>query len=381
MSRSIKNSILLTVFVFYIVLYKLVIFDNFMKYSSLITASFLVILLGVGIAFLGFRRCKSTIMGNNVLKKVIFYIIVTFILMYALGFLVGFLKNAYSNSVLVMLDNIIAPIFIIICSELFRYVFISANKDKKLMIVLITTILIVFEIALNVRVIIFDFEHLFKLFSLIIIPVIVKNCVLSYICYHLGYRIPLIYRLIMDVYVFLVPVLPNLGDYLNSIFLITLPLIIYICAFSEIDKSTHKPEPVFTYEKITLLDLPIIIILSILICLVSGLFPYYLLGVGSTSMEPNISKGDAVIIKKIDGKSPVNKGQIIAYKKDNVIIIHRVVNLKKVNNKTVYITKGDANNANDSSTVSRKSIIGVVNAKVPIIAWPTVWLKEMITDK
>ena len=116
MSRSIKNSILLTILVVYVVLYKFVIFNNFMKYSGLITASFLVVLLGISIKFLGFRKNKPTVMSNNILKNVIFYLIVTFILMYALGIVVGFLTNAYSRSFLIMIDNIFAPIIIIVPS-------------------------------------------------------------------------------------------------------------------------------------------------------------------------------------------------------------------------------------------------------------------------
>ena len=152
MSRSIKNSILLALLVVYVVLYKLIIFNNFMKYSGLITASFLVVLLGISVKFLGFRKSKPTVMSNNILKNVIFYLIVTFILMYALGSVVGFLTNAYSRSFLVMIDNIFAPILIIIFIEFFRYVFISANNDKKVFIVLLTIVLIIFEVSTSIRV-------------------------------------------------------------------------------------------------------------------------------------------------------------------------------------------------------------------------------------
>ena len=121
-----------------------------MKYSEIINASFLVILFGVAIKFLGFRKNKPTILSRNILKNVIFYLVVTFVVMYALGAVVGFLKNAYSSSFFVVLDNIFAPIVIIILIELFRYAFVSANKDKTGYLVVLTILLILFEIFTHV---------------------------------------------------------------------------------------------------------------------------------------------------------------------------------------------------------------------------------------
>ena len=381
MSRSIKNSILLTALVVYIIFYKLIIFNSFMKYSGLITASFLVFLLGLSIKLLGFRKSKPTVMSNNILKNVIFYLIVTFILMYALGSVVGFLTNAYSRSILVMIDNVFAPILIIIFVEFFRYVFISANNDKKFFIVLLTLILVVFEISLSIKSVNSNFEGIFNLLALLIVPSLIKNGVLSYLCFHIGYKVPIIYRLIMDVYGFLVPILPNLGDYLTSVVLITLPIIIYISSFSEIDRKIHKPEPIFGGDSFTLMDAPLIIFLVILISLVSGAFPYYMIGVGSQSMVPRLSKGDAVVLKKVPRSTILNKNDIIGYKKDGITIVHRIVDIKKDKDGISYITKGDANNARDTKKVKRSQVIGVVEFKIPYVAYPTVWMREFLSNK
>ena len=57
--RSVKNIILLFLFTAYIIIYKLFIFSNYMKYSEMINVSFLIVLLSISIFFLGFRRCKN----------------------------------------------------------------------------------------------------------------------------------------------------------------------------------------------------------------------------------------------------------------------------------------------------------------------------------
>ncbi len=381
MSRSIKNSILLALLVVYVVLYKLIIFNNFMKYSGLITASFLVVLLGISVKFLGFRKSKPTVMSNNILKNVIFYLIVTFILMYALGSVVGFLTNAYSRSFLVMIDNIFAPILIIIFIEFFRYVFISANNDKKVFIVLLTIVLIIFEVSTSIRVINFDFDEFFKSFALIIIPSIIKNIVLSYLCFYIGYKVPIIYRLVMDVYGFIIPILPNLGDYITSVILITLPIVIYISSFGEIDRKIHKPDPVFGGNSFTIKDIPLIAFLVILIALVSGVFPLFMIGVGSQSMSPRISKGDAVILRKLPKYAALKKNDIIGYKKDGITVVHRIVDIERNKKEISYVTKGDANNSNDSQKVKRDQIVGIVEFKIPYIAYPTIWLRELVSKQ
>ena len=381
MSRSIKNSILLALLVVYVVLYKLIIFNNFMKYSGLITASFLVVLLGISVKFLGFRKSKPTVMSNNILKNVIFYLIVTFILMYALGSVVGFLTNAYSRSFLVMIDNIFAPILIIIFIEFFRYVFISANNDKKVFIVLLTIVLIIFEVSTSIRVINFDFDEFFKSFALIIIPSIIKNIVLSYLCFYIGYKVPIIYRLVMDVYGFIIPILPNLGDYITSVILITLPIVIYISSFGEIDRKIHKPDPVFGGNSFTVKDIPLIAFLVILIALVSGVFPLFMIGVGSQSMSPRISKGDAVILRKLPKYAALKKNDIIGYKKDGITVVHRIVDIERNKKEISYVTKGDANNSNDSQKVKRDQIVGIVEFKIPYIAYPTIWLRELVSKQ
>lgn len=376
--RSIKNYILLFLFVAYMIVYKAFLFTNYMKYSEMINVSFLAILLCVSIILLGFRKCKNNYMTQNITQIVLIYLMITFALMYGLGLFTGFLQNAYSRSAVGLLNNICAPILIIALIELIRYVVIWANRDKKLYIVLITIAITLFEIIIGRRSIPFNnLEELFRMSATFIIPVIIKNGVLSYLCYHVGYKIPMMYRMIMDVYVFIVPVIPNYGEYIQSLISISLPIIIYISAFSLIDERNQKVEHIFTKTNFTLLDVPVAVIIVVLACLISGFFPHFMMGIGSESMSPKINKGDAVIIEKYNGKKELKKGQIIAYKRDERIIVHRINDITKQKGKTVYVTKGDTNKSVDSKVVTKKDIQGVVIVRIPLIAYPTVWLSEL----
>ena len=387
--RIIKNISLLVFLLLYVFLYKVVVFPNFMKYSEIITASFLVVFLGLSVFLLGFRKDRETILFQNVFKYTIFYLVLTAIIIYILGFFIGFLKNAYSREFFTLFDNILAPVFIYGLIEFIRYTYIWANKDKKIFIILITIALIFFELAFQIRA--FDInnvEALFRLSATTILPIIIKNIFFSYICYHVGYKTPLVYRFVVDVlYVYIVPIIPDLGEYVHSVISISLPIIIYLSVYEMIDTKCNKPRPIIQKDNLNPFDFVVGTVLVILIALVSGLFPLYLIGIGSTSMSPSINKGDAVVLKKIKvGANSVKKGDVIAFTRSSndsksITVVHRVTKVTEKDGKVVYITKGDANKTNDTSYVSENKVKGIVKAKIPYIAYPTILFNEMISNR
>ena len=380
--RMLKNYLICFLILAYTLVYKFFIFSNFMKYSSLITASFLVVVFGLSIILLGLRKDKIGYMSQNLLRVVVLYLGLAFLIMYGLGFIIGFLRNAYSRSFVSLLDNLFAPVMVILLVEGIRYVVIWANRDKKVFIALFTLLLAFFEIMITARNV--DYSNLtsvFSLFATIILPVIIKNSVMSYLCYHSGYRVPLVYRLVMDTYFIIVPILPNIGEYLNSMILIALPLLIYIHCFTLVDERTHKVEHVFETYQFSIFDIPTTIIIVTLACLISGFFPHYMIGIGSSSMSPSVNRGDAVVIKKVNKNTKLKVGDIIAYKEDKITIVHRIHELRTFNGKEAYLTKGDANNGTDNYLVTRSHVKGVVKLRVPFIAYPTIWLSEMFKKR
>ena len=358
--RSLKNIALLVIFVLYTLLYKGFIFPNYMKYSDIINASFFIVFLFGAIKCLGYRKDKMTILTRNILKVVVFHLLLIFVVMYGVGFFVGFLRNAYSRTLFSMFENLIGPFLIII----------------------FTIALIVFECFTGIRSIDFnDWSSVFRTTATIILPVIVKNTTLTYICYHVGYKLPILYRVVMDLYIFVVPVIPDLGEYVNSMISISLPLMIYISSFGMVDYHTGKEEPVINSSNFDMLDIPITIVLVIVVSLISGLFPHYMIGVGSESMSPALNKGDAVILKKVKDYNTLQKDDIIAYKKGKLVIVHRIVDIEKKNGKTFFITKGDANGGNDPNRVKSSQVKGIVVVRVPYIAYPTIMLNEYLNSR
>ena len=98
-------------------------------------------------------------------------------------------------------------------------------------------------------------------------------------------------------------------------------------------------------------------------------------------MEPNIKKGDAVVlekIEKVDREKEVKKGVIIAYRHGKKVIVHRINKIEEKNGEKQITTKGDNNEVVDNWIVEESDILGIVRAKIPVIGWPSVWLSERL---
>ncbi|MBQ2639341.1 MAG: signal peptidase I [Bacilli bacterium] len=375
--RVLKNFSILFSLIIYIFLYRLFVLRHFLKYAEFITATFLVILTFFSILFFDYRKNKTNPLKKQVTIITILQIIIFFSISYGLGLFVGFLKNSYSLTFGSILNNIFATIVVIISIELLRYILLNGNSTRKVSLFFITFVLIIFELSINIGISqINSIESLFKLLTTIILPITVKSSVMSYLTLNVGYRPALIYRLVMDLYVFIVPIVPNYGEYLTSMMGILFPFLIYLYSSRTINEYYNGVEYEIQKSAFRIIDIPIISFILILVALVSGAFSYYVIGIATLSMTPKINKGDAVLIHKIKNIKEVKVGDVVVFKFGNRSTVHRLVDIEKVNNKVYYRTKGDANNTNDNINLQAKDIKGKVILRIPAVAYPSIYLNE-----
>ena len=83
----------------------------------------------------------------------------------------------------------------------------------------------------------------------------------------------------------------------------------------------------------------------------------------SGSMETQISAGDIVVVKQVDTNT-LKKGDIIAFKENDIVITHRIDEIIQEENTTQYITKGDNNNTQDMGYVVPEQIEGKYEFKI-----------------
>jgi signal peptidase I len=92
--------------------------------------------------------------------------------------------------------------------------------------------------------------------------------------------------------------------------------------------------------------------------------------IASPSMAPTIDTKDAIVIKRVDHDN-YDIGDIITFAAaDSKLVTHRIVDKESIGiESSTYITKGDNNLVEDSSSVSTSSIYGKVLFRVPKIGY------------
>jgi len=343
------------------------------------TVLFIIILLFLFYLLFGFTKDRHHL-SKNVCLDICIFLLIFFMLYYLFGIIISFtrINNYYTFNGLIKI--IIPLVLTIILEEILRYMMVAKTFDYKLL--LITTCILFINLELVGKYDISTFKTKYDTFifiAILLLPIISKNILCTYLSYKVGYKPAILYALITGLYGYLIPIIPNPNQYIYSIIWLVLPFILLYKMYKYFHKEKHdlKIEREYHKKKISNLILPIILIIPI-VYFVSGYFHYHAIVVASGSMETSISKGDVVVIEKIDGNTDLLKiNQVIAYRYNKIIVVHRLVKIIMVEGEPIFYTKGDANEQIDNYMVTKDMIIGIVNIKIPYIGYPTVWLNEL----
>jgi signal peptidase I len=97
---------------------------------------------------------------------------------------------------------------------------------------------------------------------------------------------------------------------------------------------------------------------------------YQVKAVISGSMEPIFQTGSIISIKLGNQHTSYKKGDIIAFRMDEKLITHRIIDVKKENGQAVYQTKGDHNNGPDLWKVPAQNVAGkYTNFTIPYVGY------------
>ena len=92
-------------------------------------------------------------------------------------------------------------------------------------------------------------------------------------------------------------------------------------------------------------------------------------------MNPVYERGDAVIYEKKNAQQ-IKKGDILVFKRNQMVVTHRVQEVIQKNHQLFFQTKGDHNEKTDSVLVSQEDVLGTVQYIVKYIGYPTIWFNE-----
>jgi len=366
----------------WVILLRFVFIDHFNAIYDLANLIFFLVFYLVVKHTLGIRK-DNNICRVNAIQITIITILLYILLTYLSGMYFGFLKNSYSLNIVNILGNIYSVGIVIVIEELIRYMFASkCNKDNKPLMIL-TIIFILLDIALTYNSLIVGTQlQLFTYICTTVLPIIARNIVCTYLCKKVSYIPGMILRLYFGLSIYILPIFPDYGFYIDGVLGIFIPYIIYLKISKLVDDS-EKRKPRSYKTSFWFINVPIVAALVFLVILVSGIFKYQIIAIGSGSMSPIIEKGDAVIITKMDKNEleSIKQGQILVFVHDGRYITHRVLNSTKIDGKYYFQTKGDANNDEDKYIVEEEDIIGITNNRIKWIGLPTVWFQELVSKE
>jgi len=361
----------------------LVINAFFLSIFNLYTLSlFLLFMLIITILLVGFEREKITNKKKNI-KIILTFTISLLIIKYGLGLLSGFLYSPYSKSLVGIFRNVFPVLLLVIVSEVFRYdMIVKSSKNKILFVGSILIFTLSYLNITNDLTNITSLKRTVEIVSTDILMVLFENIALSFLSRNYGYSGALSYSLVMNLYIYFVPIVPGLGDYLEAAVMIGFPIITLIFSnylLEATKKENYDPRDKHIFAR--LIRFVLVMGIIILVALNSNLFRYWIAVIASGSMEPTIKIGDIIVIDKSykERIDEVQEGDVLVFGMNGKIYTHRVVKVNVKNNEYSFITKGDRENQSiDSWVVTKNELIGVTKYTIKGLGLPAIWLKNAI---
>ena len=304
--------------------------------------------------------------------------IIYLIAFYLMGLYFGYYKSPTPFSYITVVKFIIPFIFIILSSEKIRTILIT-NKSKlsKILVFIIMVLidLIIYTGVYNLS----NLEDILTVLGFILFSSIACNLLYNYISIRFTSKGIIIYRLITILYVYFIPIIPDVYVLFRSFLRMLYPYIIYLVFEYTYSKTTYASEYKDRNKNVIGISIGMFIT-TVIISLISCQFKYGALVIGSGSMTGTIDKGDVIIYEKYNN-TPIENKTIIMFEKDNKKVIHRVVDIISVNSNVRYYTKGDANDNNDEGYITSNEIKGLYKFKIKYIGYPTIWIRDIFFNK
>lgn len=377
MKRSQIKALILLAFMLLILLFNSFITKILGEYSI---CAFIFILGVISYFTLGFEKEKSRY-NKDIILSILIYIAIYYIATYLFGLFIGFSRNIYSFNMTNIRRNIVPLIILIPITEIFRYTVNTKIKDNYWLLGLSVLAFSMIDITFTLSAVNFnDFYSILKAFGLFILPSMAKNFMLTYISFKVSYKPNIVYRYLIEMPKYLLPIIPNFGAYVESVVYVTFPMLVFIIIYNNFKKREKVIISSKRKEHSKLVYAIAISLLVLMVGLTCGYYKYQAIVVATGSMTPNIYKGDVVIVEKLNEKDILNLkvGDILVFHRDDKIVVHRIYEIYSSGQETFFKTKGDHNKDPDGYLIETSEVIGTVKFKIRYIGYPTVVLNEKL---
>lgn len=307
---------------------------------------------------------------------------VAFIIMSLIaGFFDGFGKSPYDHSLMGILQNSIIIGSALVGQELVRAYVLNSTLGREskwpipLMIGLMTFINLPLVQLINMA----GSQDVMTFVANIFLPTLSENMLATYLVVYAGPIASVIYLGLVESFEWLSPILPDLSWLAKGMIGMSVPIGALIMISQAYMKLTghfkaYREKETKVYEW-----LPVTVTCVLIIWFTVGVFPIYPSAIATGSMKPGINPGDVVLVKKLQDRADIEDlqiGDIIQFKKESILVNHRIIDIVEEEDEMKYRTKGDNNSAQDADLVAAEDIKGTIVEVIPKIGWPTLILKN-----
>lgn len=307
------------------------------------------------------------------------FAIIFIVVSIAIGIFDGLGKSPYNHTLKGVLMNILLVGSMLVGKEFVRSWLVSnlTKYENYIVFAVVAFIMTFIGFSINSFAELKGYEETVKFIAQYFAPEFSHNLLAVYLAY-LGGPLPaIIYMGVLQAFYWLSPVLPNLQwitaavvGIMCPIFFLTAIQSIFLKEAKLIKKRDKAQESVFSWILTSLFSIGVI-------WFVVGVFPIYPSVIATGSMEPMIKPGDVILVRKVEDIKEVQIGDVIQFRRDNILISHRVLEIKEDDKKGIsYRTKGDNNSGADTELVIPEDIKGKIISVVPKIGWPTLLIKS-----
>lgn len=369
MRKNKKNNLvfyLLTLFIF-IMLFSI---KKFSQYSLVVITTFLLIFTSLTYLTCGFKKSFTTILDKQIIKYLSIYSLAFYIIIYLFGFAIGYNENSLTN------QNLISVLFYllnIIFLEIIRYIIINRDTESRKDIIIIACLITIINILL--------LKYFTNLKLLLIIIVCANSLFSTFLSLTFGYKVTLIYRLLLEHLLFFIPIIPAFNSFWFILLYIGFIILTYRklrTVYSHYERDNFIN---FVPKSYRLIYIPFCLIFIFTIVIISSKANIFLMGIASNSMAPSIRRGDAVLVKKVKDNTVAAVDDIVIFKHKNKMIAHRIIEIVTKDKEKYYVTKGDNNKKPDEALLKVNEVEGIVCFKIPYLAYPSIKSREIISKR
>jgi len=306
------------------------------------------------------------------------FAVIMIVVQFIAGLMDGLGKSPYNHSLTGIISNIFIVGTLLIGRELVRNYLVNSitHVESYKIFIMAALFMTLISFPMDKFTSFNSYEEIVKFIAQYLAPEFSKNLLATVLVFYGGAMSSIIFMGTLEAFQYLSPILPDLKWITAALVGILTP--VFLSSFAQI---VYEDEAKIRGRKDQKEDNPLSWIITSLtsigiVWFAVGVFPVYPSVIATGSMIPMIQPGDVILVDKKVDANKLSKGQVIQFKRDNILISHRVIDIVETDGAISYKTQGDNNSGPDTELVSPQDVKGEIIKVIPKLGWPTLLVKS-----